>query len=133
MNDDKNLLFNISSATNLAINSLDAIAPEVKNSKMKKEMDSQLEIYKNFANKAGFFRKGLLADNLVKMNVKVRAKMNPSDSHLASMIMKNREMGLISVQKALNNSPNADIQTLSLAREVMRFEENTIDSYRPYL
>lgn len=133
VDDNKRLLLELSQAAHTGINALQAVMPEVKNGRMRRQLNHQLLQYQSFAGETGYSQKGHMADGISKFSAKMQAKMNPTPSHIASMMMQGSEMGIIKMQKAYNRCPLARQETKRLAKDMMQFAQNTIDAYRPFL
>ena len=59
--------------------------------------------------------------------------MNSTTSHLAEMMIRGSNMGMTSLWKVMNHTPEAGEKTVSLAKELMDFEENNIKELKKYL
>lgn len=142
MNDTEKLLSAIHKTANMGIDSLNALIPETQDSSIKRTLRSQLDSYSNFLDEAG---SGLILNGqepkqtnavnklMLDMNVKLNAKINQSPSHIAEMMIQGTNMGIIDVQKALNQAPNANRESKSLAKDMLEFEQNTVDAYKKFL
>ena len=133
MNDTIKLLNELSVTANTGINALTAVLPQVKNQRMKNQLRHQLSSYKHFANETGIESKGGMAGGISRLNAKIQTRLNSTPSHIAQMMMQGTEMGIIKTQKALNHNKYANENSKKLAKEMLEFEQNTIDSYRSYL
>lgn len=58
---------------------------------------------------------------------------NSSTSHLAEMMIRESNMGLSNLWKAMNHNGQAEGQSVELAKELMNFEENNIKELKKYL
>lgn len=133
MNENQALLKDISNAAATGMDAISSILPEVKNSRMQNTLLNQLHRYREFAGRSGVKQKKSLMNTAAKINIKVQTKMNHSPSRIASMMMQGSEMGIIKLQKSLNHHPAASKNARALADEMIRFEQKTIDAYKPFL
>ena len=133
MNENQQLLKDISNTANTGIDAISSLLPEVKNARMQNTLLNQLHHYREFAGRTGAQQKKSLIHTAAKMSMKIQTKMNPSPSHIASMMMQGSEMGIIKLQKSLNHHPTASRRARDLADERIRFQQKTIDAYKPFL
>ncbi len=132
-NENTELLRALSLTAHTGLNAMRSVLPEVKNPRMRRQLKHQIGAYESFAQQSGISRPGSMASKMAKMSIRAQARMNPSPSHIASMMMQGSEMGIIKMQKALNHNPHASQDAKTLAKNMIRFEENTINAYRPFL
>ena len=65
--------------------------------------------------------------------VQTNTILNSTTSHLAEMLIRGTNMGLTSLWKTMNHTPQAGENAVSLAKELMNFEENNIKELKKYL
>lgn len=141
MNDSQKLLKEISKATQMSLGALDALIPEVKSSPIKETLKSQRQTYASYNHRVNDAMKSAgirpdptgIGQRLNQMNIKMQTKMNSSSERIASMMIQGSDMGIIALQRARNHTPTAHRSVKYLADEIIRFEQNTIDAYKPYL
>lgn len=66
---------------------------------------------------------------MIKMNLLT----NKSTSHIAEMMMKGSNMGIIDIEKKLNSFDNLDKNVNYLGEKLLKIEENNIEQLKPYL
>ena len=128
----------------MAGDSLIDLMPKVKDERLKSEMTVQLSTYEAFASRAA----KLLADEgvkpeeegfLTKMGAKMGCIMNTmrdsTASHLAEMLIEGATMGVTDMTKLVREYENSNCseEALSLAREIISFEEDTIERMKEFL
>lgn len=142
MNDTEKLLSAVHKTANMGMESLNALIPETQDSSIKRTLRSQLDSYSSFLDEAGSGlllrgqepkQQGVVNKLMLDMNVKMNAKINQSPSHIAEMMIQGSNMGIIEVQKALNHAPEAAKEAKSLAKDLLEFEQNSVDAYKKFL
>ena len=74
-----------------------------------------------------------VSDLMLKGSIQANTLLNTSTSHIAELMIKGSSRGLTSMWKALNHFGNAGNESTELARELMDFEEETIEKLKKYL
>lgn len=142
MNDTEKLLSAVHKTASMGMESLNALIPETQDSSIKRTLRSQLDSYSSFLDEAGSGlllrgqepkQQGVVNKLMLDMNVKMNAKINQSPSHIAEMMIQGSNMGIIEVQKALNHAPEAAKEAKSLAKDLLEFEQNSVDAYKKFL
>jgi len=124
-----------------AINNL---LPKVKNEELKTELTEWLAKYEDFSRIASkelyeFKIDAKEEDIFTKMGAKVGVAMNTmidsSTSHIAQMLMEGSTMGISDMTKELHEYENTDCAygALSLAKELIAFEEDNLEKMKKYL
>lgn len=70
---------------------------------------------------------------LLSASIQGSTLFNSSTSHLAEMMIRESNMELSSLWKAMNHNEQAGHQSVELAKELMNFEENNIKELKKYL
>ncbi len=110
----------------------------------KTRMTEQLNGYESFAARA---KKRLLRiggeakeENMMtklwtSVGMKISTMMDPSDSHLAKMVAEGSTMGMTETIKVLRDYENTSVseEALSLARDIIKFEEDNIEIMKKYI
>ena len=128
----------------MAGDSILTLMPKVKDSKLKNDLTVQLSVYEAYASRAA----KLLADEgakpeeegtVTKMAAKWGSMMNTmldsTTSHLAEMMIEGATMGVTDMTKLVREYENSNCseEALSLAREIISFEEDTIERMKEFL
>ena len=74
-----------------------------------------------------------VSDLMLKGSIQANTLLNTSTSHIAEIMIKEENRGLTSMWKALNHFGNAGNASTELARELMDFEEESIEKLKKYL
>lgn len=120
------------------------IINKVSDGKFKTDLTDQLNGYESLAAKAKTKLKelGVQAKEenaMVKLWTSIGMAMNTltdsTDSHLAQMVAEGSNMGITDGIKLLRDYENTDVseEALSLAREVIKFEESNLERAKSYI
>lgn len=75
-----------------------------------------------------------MADIMSKMGIKKEVKEDNSDAAIADMLIQGFTMGNLEMQKRIDNfEGKADKKIINLAKELLKFGENSIQNLKPYL
>ena len=74
-----------------------------------------------------------VSDLMLNGSIQANPLLNTSTSHIAEIMIKEENRGLTSMWKALNHFGNAGNASTELARELMDFEEESIEKLKKYL
>ena len=58
---------------------------------------------------------------------------NTSTSHIAELMIKGSNMGILDLTKTLNHNPNGEEKSMELANELMHMENRNLEEYKKYL
>ena len=120
------------------------IIDKAKDKALREELTSEVERYEAFAKEIA----GLIYDAgatpkeeniMTKMGAKVGMAMNTmtdaSTSHIAQMVIQGATMGTTELTRLIREHENSDCseKTLKLAKEVVSFEEKTIEKMKEFL
>ena len=105
---------------------------------IKRSLTSQLNQYRNFKRKIESGNQipqatSSMKDRMLKMGVKMNLMMDSTPSHMAKMMIQGSNMGIIDLQSALNQHPEAPKEQKQLAQDMISFEQQTIEAYKKYL
>lgn len=120
------------------------LMPKVSDGNFKTELTNQLNGYEKFAVRAKdmLHLEGIEAKEenvMTKMWASIGMTMNTltdsSDSHIAQMVVEGSTMGVTDTIKLLREYENTDVSedTLSLAREIIKFEEENIEKMKSHI
>lgn len=120
------------------------LMPKVKSKEMRSEMTAELERYEKFAKdirnilfKADEEPKeeSFMAKAMARMGIEMNTMMDSSTSHIAEMMIKGATMGVTDTTKLIRqyeNTPCSE-EALALARETVRYEEESIERLKKFL
>ncbi len=141
MTDDQKLLKEINKTAETGLSALQALIPSVKKTPIKHTLKNQVKRYQQFDKRVRSalrdqnmpYETGGMLSQLNRLNIKMQARINPSPSHIASMMIQGSDMGIIALQKARNHTPNARYEHKQLADEMLEFEKKSLDAYKKFL
>lgn len=67
------------------------------------------------------------------MDIQMSTINDKSNSHIAEMLIKGTNMGIIEGVKLLNQNPEADDEVKNVLNEFIKFQENTVEQLKKYL
>ena len=120
------------------------LMPKASDSQFKTDLTEQLNGYEQFASRARnmLHEAGCEPKNenpITKMWASLGMTMNTltdsSDSHLAQMVVEGSTMGVTDTIKVLREFENTDVSedALSLARDIIKFEEKNIENMKSHI
>ena len=129
--------------TNLAMQSIEDILPEVDHEGMSKELRSQHEGYSQISSKAAKVAKdkgvelkepGLFKKAMMWSSIKMSAMMDGSKNHIAEMMIRGTVMGITSLRTTQTDLPiNPDPEVEKLLSELIDLEENYEQRLKEFL
>ena len=129
--------------TNLAMQSIEDILPEVDHEGMSKELRSQHEGYSQIGSKAAKIAKdkgvelkepGLFKKAMMWGSIKMSAMMDGSKNHIAEMMIRGTVMGITSLRTTQTDLPiNPDPEVEKLLSELIDLEENYEQRLKEFL
>lgn len=108
----------------------------------KKELYEQRDNYKNFAkdsflelHRRGIKEPRLSTSTKMMMGSKIKMNMKISDkpSHLANMMIRGTNMGVLALNKELNHAKGADKSCIDNAMKMLKAEEAYMNRLKTYL
>ena len=69
----------------------------------------------------------------MKLGTKMNTMMNNETDHLAELMIKGSNMGIVNMTKVLNGYPSVSSDTKSLAQQLITAEQNNIERLKQYL
>ena len=139
-----NLLEAIYKNVRMGADSIIDIMPKVADEAMRSELTSELERYEEFSKEIesavldmGEEAKdqGMLAKLGTKMSVAMNTMMDSTTSHIAEMMIQGGTMGITDATRLLREyeSTSCSKEALSLARRVIKYEEETVERLKRFL
>ena len=129
--------------TNLAMQSIEDILPEVDHDGMSKELRSQHEGYSQIGSKAAKIAKdkgvelkepGVFKKAMMWGSIKMSAMMDGSKNHIAEMMIRGTVMGITSLRTTQTDLPiNPDPEVEKLLSELIDLEENYEQRLKEFL
>ncbi len=124
--------------------SLVNIMNRVKDQKFREELTAELNRYEEFAAQIGksIYNTGNMPkeENVwtkmsAKMGMAMNTMMDSTTSHLAQMVIEGATMGITEMTRLLREYENTSCSedTLKIAKQIIKFEESTIETMKQYL
>lgn len=128
--------------TQMGINALSDMLPQTKNEDLKSHLTSTNEEYQKYNKKVldilekeNLKPKELGAFNkfIANTNIKINTLIDNSSSHISEMLISGTTMGIIDLEKALNENEDADNLSVDIAQSLIQIEQKSIDEMKKYL
>lgn len=139
---DMDILNSIYTNSSMGSEAIKTILPKVKNSKMKNELQFQLNHYNEISEKmrdeilktTGELQPlGQIDKVMAEMGIKISTLTDNSTSHIAEMMIQGTNMGIISMVKAINHADKNEEKYKSQAKEILDREQQYLDNIKTYL
>lgn len=139
-----NLLEAMYKNVRMGADSIIDIMPKVADEDMRTELTSELERYEKFSKEIEDIvlnmgeeakDQGILAKLGTKMSVAMNTMVDSSRSHIAEMMIKGGTMGITDATKLLREyeSTSCSEEALSIARRIIKYEEETVERLKKFL
>lgn len=140
--DDIAILREIQKNTQMAMTTIDTILDKTSDDEFTVKLSRQSIEYAKIHNNAveqlveeqsGTYRSNQIADMILRGSVHMGTILNISTSHLAEMMIQGSNRGLTSMYKTVKHNTLAQERSMELAKELMDFEEKSIEQMKEYL
>lgn len=140
--DDIAILREIQKNTQMAMTTIDTILDKTSDDEFTVKLSRQSIEYAKIHNDAveqlveeqsGTYRSNQITDMVLRGSIHMGTILNISTSHLAEMMIQGSNRGLTSMYKAVKHNTLAQDRSVELARELMDFEEKSIEQMKEYL
>ncbi len=141
-NNDVKFLNKLYQNANMGVSSLSSLIPKLKDERLKNEMQTQLAMYQGLSDdiKCQIYSYNAKPKDInafikasAELSINMSTMMNKSPSHMAEMFIKGTNMGIIDINKNLNETSVRDKNILNKADELLKFEQENIDRMKSYL
>ena len=128
--------------TEMAIKAIDTISDKVYDDQLAMQISKQALAYSDLHNqaleklieaKAEPYHSSYITDIMLKGGIHYNTMLNTSTGHIAELMIKGSNTGIMEMNKILNHNENAGDSTLNLAKKLISFEETNIDTLKKYL
>lgn len=145
MNENNELLLYIYQNCTMGEKSLEVLFNTInhKDNKIKKEVNNILKGYKSYVlestkilrkKKIKPKEKSVLTNMGSFFGIKMELLKDNSDSNIANMIIQGLNMGVLELEKEINNyEKTVDKKILILAKNLKKFQEDEIKNLKPYI
>ena len=140
LNKNEELLNEVYKNTIMGRDSIINLLDKVSDNGLRSEMTDELSVYRRFAKEASekLVERGLKPKELpmtakmgAKMGMVMNTMLDTTTSHLAEMMINGATMGIIDLEKKLNDGGDGEAERL--ARDVLRFEKETAERLSTFL
>ena len=140
LNKNEELLNEVYKNTIMGRDSIINLLDKVSDNGLRSEMTDELSVYRRYAKEASekLVERGLKPKELpmtakmgAKMGMVMNTMLDTTTSHLAEMMINGATMGIIDLEKKLNDGGDGEAERL--ARDVLRFEKETAERLSTFL
>ncbi len=140
MDKNETLLQELYKNTTMGGDSIINLMDKVENKEMRQEMTNELSRYREYTNKVTKLlndrglkpeEPGMMAKAGSKIGMAFNTMLDTTTSHIAEMMINGATMGVINIEKQLNDGPDGDAR--QLAEEILDFEKSTADNLARFL
>ena len=128
--------------TDMAMKAIDTIADKVSDEELSLQISRQSLKYSELHNEAAKqlidaktrpYQSNHLTDALLKTGIHYNTMLNTSTSHLAELLIKESNNGILEMEKVLKSNEGAGEKSTSLAKQLIDFKEKSVRSLKEYL
>lgn len=140
--DDEMILKEIQKNTQMGMTAIDTILDKIDNDDFSMTLSKQSLQYAQLHNRAldrilreagEGYRPNQLGEMVLKGSIHANTAFNISKEHLAEIMIQGSNRGITSMWKSLKHNGMARDDTVELAKELMDFEEKSIERMKEYL
>lgn len=140
--DDQEILKEVQKNSGMAINAIDTISEKVHNDELLQELSRERLLYSMIQNKAtdklqsehsDGYHSSVIEDMMLKGGIQINTFTNCSTSKIAELMIQGSNRGLMSMWKSMNHHQNSGNTSLEVAKELMAFEEKSINRLKEFL
>ena len=132
---DINIYREIKRNTEMAIKALDAVTDKIYDERLAATVaDQELQYSRLAEGKAQIYRSNAMENMMLKIGIGYNTLLNTSTGHIAEMIIKGSNNGVLEMEKVLaHNEELADTASRALAKELIAMENSNIKTLKEYL
>lgn len=128
--------------TDMAMKAIDTISEKVYDDGFSQQLSKQSLKYSEIhteaskqlmAAKASMYQGNALADAMLKTGIHYNTMLNTSTGHLAELMIKGSNNGILELEKVLRHNEGAGTMPVRLAKQLIDFEEKSIACLKEYL
>lgn len=143
-NNYKTLLDEMYKNVKMGADSIVNVMPSVEDKTLREELTAQLERYGEYAHKIEDIlysdgsspkEEGMITKMSSKLGIKFNTMMDSTSTHISEMIIEGATMGVTNMTRLLREYENTSCpeKILSLARDIIEYEEATIETMKKFL
>ena len=145
MKENSELILHIYQDAEMACYTISKLLTDLKekDNKIKKVVEDVLKEYEEWKQKSKKYLKktnseitenGMMAKMMAGMSIKKEVKSDNSDSAIADLLIQGVAMGTLSMEKKIKQyEEEASKKEISLAKDFLKFQEKTINTFKEYL
>lgn len=139
---DKKLLREIQRNAQMGIEAIQTVNNKVYDDSLALDLNKQALKYTEYRNRAegilreakeSPFHEGAIERGMLKAGIHMNTVMNTSTGHVAELMIQGSNRGITDLCKALNHNEDASKYSMEIAKELMDFEEKSIERLKMYL
>lgn len=136
------ILREIQRNTEMAIKAIDTISDKIYDDQLAMQVSHQALKYSELHNqalsklleaKAEPYHANHISDMMLKGGIHYNTLLNTSTSHIAEMMIKGSNNGIMEMNRILNNNEDAGDKSVDMAKQLISFEEKNIQNLNKYL
>ena len=140
--EDTAILKEIQKNTSMGLKAIHVLSEKVMDEEISRQLDRQSVKYGELNNRAAKklvdadaeqYRGSKLQDMMLNASIEASTMFNTSNSHVAEMMIQGSYRGITDMFKILKHNERADAATVEFAKELMDFEEKSVQKWREYL
>ena len=137
-----NIYREIQRNTEMAMTAIDTLSDKIYDDQLAMQVARQNMKYSELHNmaldqilkaKAQPYRTNHLSDIMLKTGIHYNTMLNTSTGHIAEMMIKGSNSGILEMNKVLNHNEEAGEKSTALAKQLIDFEEKNIERLKKYL
>lgn len=142
MDNSQYILNEINKGIKMGMDSISTIAEKVGDGNFKDDLLFQYDKYNDILNKVNAELKNYndfpaelppMQKVMGYVDIQVSTLSDKSNSHIAEMLIKGTNMGIIDGVKLKNQNPDADVKIQNILDEFIKFQENNVEKLKKYL
>ena len=128
--------------TDMAMKAIDTISDKVYDDQLALQISRQALKYSEIHNEASRqlvaaktegYHGNYMSDFMLKAGINYNTMLNTSTSHIAELMIKGSNMGVLQMEKILNHNEDAGEKSVGLARQLIDFEAKNVERLIKYL
>ena len=142
MDSPEYILNEINKGIKMGMDSISTISEKIGDGNFKDDLLFQYEKYNDILNKVNSELKNYndlpaelppIQKVMGYVDIQVNTLADKSNSHIAEMLIKGTNMGIIEGVKLKNKNPDADPKIQNILDEFIKFQENNVEKLKKYL
>jgi len=142
MDNGQYILNEINKGIKMGMDSISTITEKVGDGNFKDDLLFQYDKYNDILNKVNAELKNYndfpaelppMQKMMGYVDIQMSTITDKSNSHIAEMLIKGTNMGIIEGVKLKNQNPNADTKIQNILDEFIKFQENNVEKLKKYL